>query len=57
MVSGKPSNQSARGVDIPPHHLYLLLLVTLFDVQAYVLLGNQEYGFCSRATDVRPALL
>jgi hypothetical protein len=21
-----------------------------------VLLGNQEYGFCSRATDVRPAL-
>jgi hypothetical protein len=21
-----------------------------------VLLGKQEYGFCSRATDVRPAL-
>jgi hypothetical protein len=44
MVSGKPSNQSARGVDIPPTTCILVLPVTRFDVWKYVLLGNQEYG-------------
>jgi hypothetical protein len=44
MVSGKPSNQSARGVDIPPTTRILVLPVTRFDVQEYVLQGNQEYG-------------
>jgi hypothetical protein len=44
MVSGKPSNQSARGVDIPPTTRILVLPVTRFDVWEYVLLGNQEYG-------------
>jgi hypothetical protein len=56
MVSGKPSNQSARGVDIPP--------TTRLASSGYLCSmcgntcckGNQEYGFCSRATDVRPAL-
>jgi hypothetical protein len=44
MVSGKPSNQSARGVDIPPTTHILVLPVTRFDVWEYVLVGNQEYG-------------
>jgi hypothetical protein len=53
-VSGKPSSQSARGVDIPPT-TRLLLLVTWFDWGNTCCKGNQEYGFCSRATDVCPA--
>jgi hypothetical protein len=44
MVSGKPSNQSARGVDIPPTTRILDLPVTRFNVWECVLLGNQEYG-------------
>jgi hypothetical protein len=44
MVSGKPSNQSARGVDIPPTTCILIFPVTRFDVRVYVLQGNQEYG-------------
>jgi hypothetical protein len=56
MVSGKPSNQSARGVDIPP--------TTRLASSGYLCSmcgntcckGNQEYRFCSRATGVRPAL-
>jgi hypothetical protein len=44
MVSGKPSNQSARGVDIPPTTHILVFPVTRIDVLEYVLLGNQEYG-------------
>jgi hypothetical protein len=44
MVSGKPSNLSARGVDIPPTTRILVFPVTRFDVWEYVLLGNQEYG-------------
>jgi hypothetical protein len=44
MVSGKPSNQSARGVDIPPTTCILVFPVTRFDVWEYVLQGNQEYG-------------
>jgi hypothetical protein len=44
MISGKPSNQSARGVDIPPTTRILVFPVTRFDVWEYVLLGNQEYG-------------
>jgi hypothetical protein len=55
MVSGKPSNQSARQVDIPPTTRILVLPRT--DVREYVLHGRQEYGFCSRATDVCPAQL
>jgi hypothetical protein len=54
MVSRKPSSQSARGVDIPP--------TTRLASSAYLCStcgntcckGNQEYGFYSRATDVRP---
>jgi hypothetical protein len=56
MVSGKPSNQSARGVDIPPTtHLASsgYLCSTCGNTCCK---GNQEYGFCSRATDVCPAL-
>jgi hypothetical protein len=55
MVSSKPSNQSARQVDIPPTTCNLVLPCT--DVREYVLHGRQEYGFCSRATDVCPAQL
>jgi hypothetical protein len=44
MVSGKPSNQSARGVDIPPTTRILVFPVTRFDVWEYVLPGNQEDG-------------
>jgi hypothetical protein len=44
MVSGKPSNQSARGVDIPPTTLILVFPITWLDVWEYVLPGNQEYG-------------
>jgi hypothetical protein len=40
MVSGKPSNQSARHVDIPPTTRILVLLVTRFDVWEYVLQGQ-----------------
>jgi hypothetical protein len=43
MVSGKPSNQSARGVDIPPT-TRIFFPVTRFNVWEYVLQGNQEYG-------------
>jgi hypothetical protein len=32
MVSGKPSNQLARGVDIPPTTRILVLPVTQFDM-------------------------
>jgi hypothetical protein len=56
MVSGKPSNQSARGVDIPP--------TTRLASSGYLsstcgntcCKGNQEYKFYSRAIDVCPAL-
>jgi hypothetical protein len=44
MVSGKSSNQSAQGVDIPPTTRILVFPVTRFDVWEYVLPGNQEYG-------------
>jgi hypothetical protein len=44
MVSGKPSNQSTRGVDIPPTTRNLDFPVTRSDVWEYVLLGNQGYG-------------
>jgi hypothetical protein len=43
MVSGKPSNQSARGVDIPPTTRIWFSCYSL-DVWEYVLLSNQEYG-------------
>jgi hypothetical protein len=55
MVSGKPSNQSARQVDIPPTTHILVLPRT--DVREYFLHGRQEYGFCSHATDVCPACI
>jgi hypothetical protein len=54
-VSGKPSNQSARGVDIPPTTHILVLLVTWFNVWEYVLQGQPGVRSCSHATDVRPA--
>jgi hypothetical protein len=43
MVSGKPSNQSARGVDIPPTTNNLVFR-TSTNVQEYVLHSGQEYG-------------
>jgi hypothetical protein len=43
VVRGKPSNQSTRGVDIPPTTRSLVFPVTRFDVWEYVLPGNQEY--------------
>jgi hypothetical protein len=55
-VSGKPSSQSARGVDIPPTtHLASSGYLSSTNGNTCCK-GNQEYGFCSRATDVRPAL-
>jgi hypothetical protein len=44
MVSGKPSNQSARGVDIPPTTHIWFFPVTRFNVWECVLQGSQEYG-------------
>jgi hypothetical protein len=55
MVSGKPSNRSARQVDIPPTTRILVFLVTQFDVWEYVLQGQLGVRVCSRATAVRPA--
>jgi hypothetical protein len=54
MVSGKPSNQSARQVDIPPT-TRIIWFFSRADMREYVLHGRQEYGFCSRATDICPA--
>jgi hypothetical protein len=53
MVSGKPSNRSARGVDIPPT---IRNLVFLTHRRAGVR-SAQRTGVrsCSHATDVRPA--
>jgi hypothetical protein len=45
MVSGKPSNRSARQVDIPPTTRILVLLVTQFDVWKYVLQGQPGVRF------------
>jgi hypothetical protein len=54
MVSGKPSNQSARQMD-KPSTTRLIWFFSRTDLWEYVLHGRQEYGFCSRATDVCPA--
>jgi hypothetical protein len=43
MESGKPSNQSARGVDIPPT-TRILVFRTCIDVREYVPRSRQEYG-------------
>jgi hypothetical protein len=43
MESGKPSNQSARGVDIPPTTRNLVFR-TCTDMQEYVRHSGQEYG-------------
>jgi hypothetical protein len=54
MVSGKPNTRLARQMDaLPPLDFYFMFTRT--DVWEYVLYGRQEYGFCSRATDVCPA--
>jgi hypothetical protein len=46
----------ARQMDAsPPLDFYFMFTRT--DVWEYVLHGRQEYGFCSRATDVCPAQL
>jgi hypothetical protein len=42
-VSGKPSNRSARGVDIPPTTCNLVFR-TCTDVREYVPHSGQEYG-------------
>jgi hypothetical protein len=41
MVSGKPSNRSARGVDIPPP--LVIWFFTRTDVREYILHSRQEY--------------
>jgi hypothetical protein len=43
MESSKPSNQSARGVDLPPTTRNLVFR-TRTDVQGYVPHSGQEYG-------------
>jgi hypothetical protein len=43
-VSGKPSNRSARGVDIPPTTHNLFFYRTSTDVREYVSHSGQEYG-------------
>jgi hypothetical protein len=43
MISGKPSNQSARGVDIPPT-THNLVFHTRTNVREYVPHSGQEYG-------------
>jgi hypothetical protein len=54
MVSGKPSTRMARQMDLsPPLDFYFMFTRT--DVWEYVLHGRQEYGICSRATEVCPA--
>jgi hypothetical protein len=54
MVSGKPSNQSARGVDIPPttRNLVFFLMHQRTGVRSAQRTGVRS---SSRATDVRPA--
>jgi hypothetical protein len=53
MESGKPSNQSARGVDIPPTTRNLVFLTyRRAGVRSAQRIGVRSY---SRATDVRPA--
>jgi hypothetical protein len=53
MVSGKPSNQSARGVDIPPTTRNLVFHTHR---RAGVRFAQRTgVRSCSRATDVRPA--
>jgi hypothetical protein len=44
MVSGKPSNRSARGVDIPPTTHNLVFFCTRTNVREYVPHSGQEYG-------------
>jgi hypothetical protein len=43
MVKGKPSNRSARGVDIPPT-THKLVFCTRTNVREYVPHNGQEYG-------------
>jgi hypothetical protein len=43
-VSGKPSNRSARGVDIPPPTTRNLVFCTCIDMQEYIPHSGQEYG-------------
>jgi hypothetical protein len=53
MVSGKPSNQSARGVDIPPTTRILVFHThRRAGVRSAQRIGVRS---CSRATDVHPA--
>jgi hypothetical protein len=42
MVSGKPSNRSARGVDIPPTTRILVFHMT--HMREYIPHSRQEYG-------------
>jgi hypothetical protein len=51
-VSGKPSSQSARGVDIPPTTCICFFWLLMFNWGNTCCKGNQKYGFCSRATNV-----
>jgi hypothetical protein len=44
MESGKPSNQSARGVDIPPT-THNLVFHTRTDMQEYVPHSGRKYGY------------
>jgi hypothetical protein len=53
-VSGKPSNQSARGVDIPPTTRIWFSCYSLRRVGIHVA-GQLGVRSCSRTIDVRPA--
>jgi hypothetical protein len=55
MVSGKPSNRSARQVDILTTTCIWFFWLLDSTCGNTCCKGNQEYGFCSRAIDVRPA--
>jgi hypothetical protein len=56
MVSDKPSNQSARGVDIPPTTRNLVFPLYSFRRVGIRVAGQPGVRSCSHATGVRPAL-
>jgi hypothetical protein len=55
MVSGKPSNQSARGVDIPPTTRVWFFSGYLLRRVGIRVAGQPGVWSCSRAIDIRPA--
>jgi hypothetical protein len=55
MLSGKPSNQSARGVDIPPTTPILVFSCYSIRRVGIRVAGQPGVRPCSRSTGVRPA--